>query len=82
MEVLDARECPLANYEVLQFLREEKEADKEQGKKKKFWKTPQLATLRLETLAVLEATPAKRQDDEIMKDFIEEIEKFKVISQI
>ena len=82
MEVLDEREAHLANYEVLQFLREEKETDQKRFAAKSNKHAPQpirnLATVRLETISALEVTPAKDQDDEVAANFLEEINKFEV----
>lgn len=62
MEVVEARAVTMTNYEVLRFLKEQREAAKA-DKKKKMKKQKALLTVTLETLSWLEASPAGCQEE-------------------
>ena len=77
MEVLDANEAVLSNYEVLNFLREER--GRLRSGKKKAGGTGvggAVATVILETQTALEATPAKTQSKESVRTFMKEMSRF------
>ena len=68
MEVLDAREAALCNYEVMTFLREQRlifsERPRGQGS---------TATIVLETLTALENSPVVEQSEESVAKFMTEV---------
>jgi len=70
MEVLDASEAVLSNYEVLEFLREEKERLTSGQHVALSGRGSQVATLMMETLRAMEATPAAEQDEQKVNVFL------------
>jgi DNA-directed RNA polymerase subunit F len=79
MEVLNANEAVLSNFEVLNFLREERKEQFTQGGGKKTNKkggSAVAATVILESMTALEATPAKNQSKEKVQQFMREMKEF------
>ena len=78
MEVINARAVTLTNFEVLRFLKEQKDSIKPpKGKKEKGSKhqkiNKSLLTVTLETLAWLENSPAGVQEEHQVKEFAEKL---------
>jgi len=74
MEIINARAVTLSNFEVMRFLREQKDSIKPpKGKKEKGSKhqkvNKSLLTVTLETLAFLENSPAGVQEEHHLKEF-------------
>jgi len=77
MEVKKACEAALSNYEVLEFLRQEKlKLTSAQGSDRPLGgqRGSQVATLMLETLSALEATPAVDQDEAKVQTFLNRLD--------
>jgi len=75
MEIVDAKASPLCNFEVLQFLKEQKtsiERSKKDDKSKRH-KNQALATITYETIAWLENSPAELQQEAEIKETIEKL---------
>ena len=72
MEVLDPSEAALCNYEVMSFLREEKDRSNNSKDKCK----GNIATVMLETLTALEDTPCNQQDKDKVVQFMTRMEQF------
>ena len=75
MEVLSDVDCLLSNVEVLSFLREQRSKQVSMAKRSK---TGNVATLMLETITYLEQTKAKSIKEEKVKEFLKEMEKFRL----
>ena len=73
MEVLDANEAVLSNFEVLGFLREERGQFRSSQHKKS---GGAVATVILETQTALESTPAKIQTEAKVCAFMKEMTRF------
>jgi len=74
MEIINARAVTLSNFEVMRFLREQKDSIKPpKGKREKGSKhqkvNKSLLTVTLETLAFLENSPAGVQEEHHLKEF-------------
>jgi len=73
MDIVDAKSVKLSNFEVLSFLKEEKnDLTKNQEKKKN---KDKLLTLIVETINYLEPTPAGKQDEGTLQECIEELQR-------
>jgi len=78
MEIINARAATLTNYEVLRFLKEQKDSIKPaKGKKEKGSKQQKmnksLLTVTLETLSWLEDSPAGVQEEHHVKEFAQQL---------
>ena len=76
MEIINARAATLTNYEVLRFLKEQRESIKPtKGKKEKGSKkmNKSLLTVTLETLSWLEDSPAGVQEEHHVKEFAQQL---------
>ena len=77
MEIINARAATLTNYEVLRFLKEQKDSIKPaKGKKEKGFKqqmNKSLLTVTLETLSWLEDSPAGVQEEHHVKEFAQQL---------
>merc|ERR1719154_176115 len=76
MEIINARAATLTNFEVLRFLKEQKDSIKPpKGKKEKGAKhqkiNKSLLTVTLETLSWLENSPAGLQEEHHVREFAE-----------
>ena len=77
MEIINARAATLTNYEVLRFLKEQKDSikpaksKKEKGSKQQMNKS--LLTVTLETLSWLEDSPAGVQEEHHVKEFAQQL---------
>ena len=77
MEVVEANEALLSNFEVLAFLREQRKTQFG-GPKGKRNKSSSVGTILLESLTRLEVEHCAKQTAEGVKDFIEAMEGYKV----
>jgi len=75
MEIIDAEAVLLSNYEVLDFLKEEKNRLVKERKKKN---KDRLMTLMLETINHLEPGPAGLQDAEHLKACVEGLQRMSI----
>ena len=78
MEIINARAATLTNYEVLRFLKEQKDSIKPANSKKEKGSKQQkmnksLLTVTLETLSWLEDSPAGVQEEHHIKEFAQQL---------
>jgi len=73
MDIVDAKSVNLSNFEVLSFLKEEKNDLTKNQKKKK--NKDKLLTLIVETINYLEPTPAGKQEEGTLQECIEELQR-------
>ena len=78
MEIIDARAATLTNFEVMRFLKEQKDSIKPPKGKKEKGSKPQkvnksLLTVTLETLSWLENSPAGVQEEHHLKEFAQQL---------
>ena len=78
MEIINARAATLTNYEVLRFLKEQKDSIKPANSKKEKGSKQQkmnksLPTVTLETVSWLEDSPAGVQEEHHVKEFAQQL---------